>query len=146
MRCVTRVCASARSRPARSGRPSRSYSSAAACRSAISARTIRSTSASSCTRRATSVTPRPTAGNPNSVRAVAPRPKRIGDSVLSVFAAAGTISLEGVGTALVIENDPTDDLRRLGEWLTESELELTVLRPHAGDALPATLDGYAGLI
>jgi GMP synthase-like glutamine amidotransferase len=63
-----------------------------------------------------------------------------------VFAAAGTISLEGVGTALVIENDPTDDLRRLGEWLTESELELTVLRPHAGDVLPETLDGFVALI
>jgi GMP synthase-like glutamine amidotransferase len=51
-----------------------------------------------------------------------------------------------VGTALVIENDPTDDLRRLGEWLTEAELELTVVRPHAGDELPETLDGYLALI
>jgi GMP synthase-like glutamine amidotransferase len=51
-----------------------------------------------------------------------------------------------VGTALVIENDPTDDLRRLGEWLTEAGLELTVLRPHAGDELPETLDDYLALI
>jgi GMP synthase-like glutamine amidotransferase len=51
-----------------------------------------------------------------------------------------------VGTALVIENDPSDDLRRLGEWLAEAELPLTVLRPHAGDALPADLDGYVALI
>jgi GMP synthase-like glutamine amidotransferase len=51
-----------------------------------------------------------------------------------------------VGTALVIENDPTDDLRRLGEWLTEAGLELTVLRPHAGDDLPETLDDYLALI
>jgi GMP synthase-like glutamine amidotransferase len=51
-----------------------------------------------------------------------------------------------VGTALVIENDPTDDLRRLGEWLTGAGLELTVLRPHAGDALPEGLDDYLGLI
>jgi GMP synthase-like glutamine amidotransferase len=51
-----------------------------------------------------------------------------------------------VGTALVIENDPTDDLCRLGEWLTEAELELSVVRPHAGDTLPETLDGYAALI
>ena len=51
-----------------------------------------------------------------------------------------------MGTALVIENDPTDDLRRLGEWLTEAGLELTVLRPHAGDALPETLDDYLALI
>jgi len=51
-----------------------------------------------------------------------------------------------VGTALVIENDPTDDLRRLGDWLSEAGLELTVLRPHAGDALPETLDDYLGLV
>jgi GMP synthase-like glutamine amidotransferase len=55
-------------------------------------------------------------------------------------------SLDGVGTALVIENDPTDDLRRLGEWLTEAGLELTVLRPHAGDPLPDSLDDYLALI
>ena len=51
-----------------------------------------------------------------------------------------------MGTALVIENDPTDDPRRLGEWLTEAGLELTVLRPHAGDALPETLDDYSALV
>jgi GMP synthase-like glutamine amidotransferase len=51
-----------------------------------------------------------------------------------------------VGTALVIENDPSDDLRLLGEWLTEAGLELTVLRPHAGEALPETLDDYLALI
>jgi GMP synthase-like glutamine amidotransferase len=51
-----------------------------------------------------------------------------------------------VGTALVIENDPSDDLRRLGEWLTGAGLELTVLRPHAGDALPETLDGYQAFV
>jgi GMP synthase-like glutamine amidotransferase len=46
----------------------------------------------------------------------------------------------------VIENDPSDDPRRLGEWLTEAGLQLTVLRPHAGDALPETLDDYLALI
>jgi GMP synthase-like glutamine amidotransferase len=51
-----------------------------------------------------------------------------------------------VGTALVIENDPSDDLRRLGDWLAEGGLELTVLRPHAGDELPDSLDGYLALI
>jgi GMP synthase-like glutamine amidotransferase len=51
-----------------------------------------------------------------------------------------------VGTALVIENDPSDDLRRLGEWLTDAGLVLTVLRPHAGDELPETLDGHAALV
>jgi GMP synthase-like glutamine amidotransferase len=51
-----------------------------------------------------------------------------------------------VTSALVIENDPTDDLRRLGEWLTEAGLALHVLRPHLGDELPETLDGYAAFI
>jgi GMP synthase-like glutamine amidotransferase len=51
-----------------------------------------------------------------------------------------------VGTALVIENDPSDDLRRLGEWFTEAGLELTVVRPHAGDPLPETLDGFLALV
>jgi GMP synthase-like glutamine amidotransferase len=51
-----------------------------------------------------------------------------------------------VGTALVIENDPSDDLRRLGDWFAEAGLELTVVRPHAGDPLPDTLDGYLALI
>ena len=51
-----------------------------------------------------------------------------------------------MGTGLVIENDPTDDLRRLGEWLTEAGLPLTVVRPHAGDPLPDTLDGYSALV
>ncbi|GAA0398101.1 type 1 glutamine amidotransferase [Micromonospora gifhornensis] len=46
----------------------------------------------------------------------------------------------------MIENDPTDDARRLGEWLTEAGLELSVVRPHAGDELPADLAGYAALV
>jgi len=51
-----------------------------------------------------------------------------------------------VATALVIENDPTDDPRRLGEWLTEAGLELHVLRPYAGDDLPDDLDRFAALV
>ncbi|MEV4625555.1 type 1 glutamine amidotransferase [Micromonospora sp. NPDC049523] len=51
-----------------------------------------------------------------------------------------------MATALVIENDPTDDLRRLGEWLTEAGLDLHVLRPHAGDALPEDLSGFEALV
>jgi GMP synthase-like glutamine amidotransferase len=51
-----------------------------------------------------------------------------------------------VGTALVVENDPSDDLRRLGEWFTEAGLELTVVRPHAGDPLPETLDDFLALV
>jgi GMP synthase-like glutamine amidotransferase len=51
-----------------------------------------------------------------------------------------------VGTALVIENDPADDARRLGRWLVEAGLELRVLRPYAGDALPAELSAYDALV
>jgi GMP synthase-like glutamine amidotransferase len=46
----------------------------------------------------------------------------------------------------VIENDPTDDARLLGEWLTEAGLSLHVVRAHAGEALPASLDGYAAFV
>jgi GMP synthase-like glutamine amidotransferase len=48
--------------------------------------------------------------------------------------------------ALVVENDPTDDARLLGDWLVEGGLELAVVRPHTGEALPADLDGYAALV
>ena len=48
--------------------------------------------------------------------------------------------------ALVVENDPTDDARRLGDWLTEAGLDLAVVRPHAGDALPGDAGGYAALV
>lgn len=46
----------------------------------------------------------------------------------------------------MVENDPTDDLRRLGDWLREAGLELEVIRPHAGAELPEALDGYAAFI
>jgi GMP synthase-like glutamine amidotransferase len=45
-----------------------------------------------------------------------------------------------------VENDPTNDARRLGDWLVEGGLELVPVRPHAGEPLPDTLDGYAALI
>ncbi|WP_067497778.1 type 1 glutamine amidotransferase [Actinoplanes sp. TFC3] len=51
-----------------------------------------------------------------------------------------------MGRALVVENDPTDDLRRLGDWFAEAGLELTVVRPHAGEPLPETLDDYLALV
>jgi GMP synthase-like glutamine amidotransferase len=63
-----------------------------------------------------------------------------------VFPEPVPVSLEGVGTALVIENDPSDPLGRLGEWFAEAELPLTVLRPYAGDALPSDLEGYLALV
>lgn len=51
-----------------------------------------------------------------------------------------------MATALVIENDPTDDLRRLGGWLIEAGLRLAVIRAHRGEDLPDDLDGYDALI
>src|SRR2546429_9829123 len=45
-----------------------------------------------------------------------------------------------------MENDPTDDIRRLGDWLTGAGLALEICRPHLGEPLPETLDGYAALI
>jgi GMP synthase-like glutamine amidotransferase len=48
--------------------------------------------------------------------------------------------------ALVIENDPTDDLCRLGDWLTEAGLPLLVVRAHLGEPIPTELDAYCALI
>jgi GMP synthase-like glutamine amidotransferase len=48
--------------------------------------------------------------------------------------------------ALVVENDPSDGPGRLGDWLVSGGLRLQVLRPHAGDPLPADLEGYAALV
>jgi GMP synthase-like glutamine amidotransferase len=47
---------------------------------------------------------------------------------------------------LVIENDPANQLGRLGEWLAAAGLARSVTRPHAGEPLPADLAGYAGLV
>jgi GMP synthase-like glutamine amidotransferase len=47
---------------------------------------------------------------------------------------------------LVVENDPTDDPRRLGEWLTEAGLSLQTVRAHLGEPIPVDLDGYAALL
>lgn len=47
---------------------------------------------------------------------------------------------------LVVENDPTDDARRLGDWLVEGGLDLDVLRAHDGAEIPGDLDGYAALV
>ncbi len=47
---------------------------------------------------------------------------------------------------LVIENDPTGPVARLGVWLTEAGAELDVRSGPAGDTLPESLDGYDGLV
>jgi GMP synthase-like glutamine amidotransferase len=51
-----------------------------------------------------------------------------------------------VTIALVVENDPSDGPGRLAGWLTGGGLELQVVRPHAGDPLPADLEGYGALV
>jgi GMP synthase-like glutamine amidotransferase len=45
-----------------------------------------------------------------------------------------------------VENDRSDDARRLGDWLVGAGLELAVVRCHAGDVLPETPDGYAAVV
>lgn len=47
---------------------------------------------------------------------------------------------------LVVETTAGDDIRRLGDWLTDAGLSLTVCRAHAGDPLPDDLTGYAALV
>lgn len=46
----------------------------------------------------------------------------------------------------LVEHDPSNPPLRLGDWLAETDAHVTVLRPHAGDALPSSLDGIDGLI
>ncbi|MGH3746521.1 MAG: type 1 glutamine amidotransferase [Micromonosporaceae bacterium] len=48
--------------------------------------------------------------------------------------------------ALVIQNSPSDPVRRLGDWLQDAGLELNVVKPHAGDQVPDTLEGHAALV
>jgi GMP synthase-like glutamine amidotransferase len=49
-------------------------------------------------------------------------------------------------TCLVVENDPTAGLGNFDEWLTDGGLALSVVRAHAGEALPADLAGYSALV
>jgi GMP synthase-like glutamine amidotransferase len=49
-------------------------------------------------------------------------------------------------TCLVVENDPADDARRLGEWLTDAGLTPTAVRPHLGQPLPEDLSGHVALV
>jgi GMP synthase-like glutamine amidotransferase len=50
------------------------------------------------------------------------------------------------GSVLIVENSPTDPPGRLGEWLAAAGLAPHVVRPHAGDPLPAGVDGHAALV
>lgn len=47
---------------------------------------------------------------------------------------------------LAIEQDPTDDLRRLGQWLAEAGLAPRPVRPHAGDPLPDDVSEHAAVV
>lgn len=47
---------------------------------------------------------------------------------------------------LVIENDATDDPRRLGDWLVEGGLRLEIVRAHADEPVPADLAGFDALL
>ncbi len=47
---------------------------------------------------------------------------------------------------LVVVPHPTDPPARLGQWLAEAGLELDERRPGTDDDLPASLDGYDGLL
>lgn len=47
---------------------------------------------------------------------------------------------------LAIEQDPTEDLGRLGQWLTDAGLAPQLVRPHAGDALPHDVSVHAAVV
>ncbi|MFB9661948.1 type 1 glutamine amidotransferase [Glycomyces mayteni] len=49
-------------------------------------------------------------------------------------------------TALVIENDPEQGLGRAAAWLAEAGMELDVVRPHLGEAVPNSAGGHEALI
>lgn len=45
---------------------------------------------------------------------------------------------------LVVQHETDDPIHLMGTWM--DGVELTTLRPYAGDALPATTEGYDGLV
>src|SRR5438105_1295654 len=47
---------------------------------------------------------------------------------------------------LVIENDFSDPIGRLGDWLIEAGADLEVVRGPAGDEIPQDLIGFSGLV
>jgi GMP synthase (glutamine-hydrolysing) len=51
-----------------------------------------------------------------------------------------------VNRLLVVEVHASDPVARLGEWLRDADMELDERRLGAGDELPATLDGFDGLV
>ena len=49
-------------------------------------------------------------------------------------------------SVLVIEPEASDPVGPLGDWLTDAGLDLAIVRPFAGEPLPADLDEIEGLI
>lgn len=49
-------------------------------------------------------------------------------------------------SVLVIELDAANPVERLGDWLSEAGAEITTLRPHAGDAIPADAPSHNAVI
>ncbi|HEY7815821.1 MAG TPA: type 1 glutamine amidotransferase [Nakamurella sp.] len=47
---------------------------------------------------------------------------------------------------LVLEHDAADPVQRLGDWLIEAGAELSIRRPHAGEAIPGEIDEYDALV
>lgn len=47
---------------------------------------------------------------------------------------------------LVIENNPGQGPGRLAEWMTDAGAELTVVRAHAGEDIPADTSGFNALV
>jgi GMP synthase-like glutamine amidotransferase len=47
---------------------------------------------------------------------------------------------------LVVQNDASDPIGPLGDWLTDAGLVLDLCDASAGARVPSTLDGYAGLV
>jgi GMP synthase-like glutamine amidotransferase len=49
-------------------------------------------------------------------------------------------------SVLIVENSPTDPPGPLADWLVGGGLTPEVVRPHAGEELPAGVDGYRALV
>ena len=51
-----------------------------------------------------------------------------------------------MGHVLVIENSPKWHLGRMEAWLRDAQLEPTIVRPHRGDAIADSADGYDAVV
>lgn len=58
----------------------------------------------------------------------------------------GVVRLTGVTIVLVLQPSAIDPLGPLEQWLTDAGARLRLVRPFAGDAVPADLDGVDGVV